>query len=132
VFSPYTRNPTNPFHIHEFQLEEFFHILIKSGFTDVKIFGQRSLILRERIRSTTYGLVSKLFSSLTAGGKIKEKLRTLMILEDKRIDSGTEKSQIQPTCNKNVCGKYKVFSYPDHSFLIPAFLVLVAKKEKSP
>lgn len=129
VFSPYTKNPTNPFHIHEFRLEEFFHILVKNGFTDVKTFGQRSLIPRERIKSMAFGLVSKLLSPLTAEYRIKEKLRTLIILKDKRGDTKIKRSQIKPTYDKDACEKYRVFSYPDNTSLIPAFLVLVAKKE---
>ena len=122
IFSPHTEVSV-PVHVHEFYINEF-HSLLKEYFIDIRLYGQRFIGLKTRIKNDLFYMASKLLSITPKGDDIKKLIKSLILRSSN--DQKIAKLGIEIT-DKILNEKYKILLYKKSFLIVPGCIIAVGK-----
>lgn len=119
----HTENPSNPFHVKEFYLDEF-HNLLNEYFTNIDLYGQCYINL---FKSRIIELGRKIFPIVFKGDAIKEVIKKSFI---QNINSTGEIELNNVKLDEIRDEEYKVFRFKNNQITIPRYIIAVAGKNE--
>lgn len=124
VYSPLFRRPVNPYHVREFDPEEFYGLL-SQYFVNVEPYGQRQLNLGNKMKlQLVYTTAHILFTVLN-----RHTMRSFLYRLYRLISREPYVSRFRDSIDETVDKNYEVIPFKDSLLATPRTILAVAKKE---
>jgi len=123
VSSPYTKIPSNPFHVREFYAKEFLCLLSKY-FANISLYGQNDINL---VKSRIKLIISRILSIVPGGKNIKGYIKTY-ILKSKAIPANLV---LHANLERDLDKKYRVSEFRGTLIKNSSYIVAICYKHTS-
>jgi len=123
VSSPYTKKPSNPFHVKEFYIDEFSNLLDKY-FVENRLYSQNNVNL---IKKRIFRLGGMILSVIPMGNVIKSTIKKL-VTSNKNFCQTSELKNKKVQLGEIIDMDYKVSNLKSNQVITPTFIIAVAKK----
>lgn len=123
VSSPYTKKPSNPFHVKEFYIDEFYNLLDRY-FVENRLYGQENINL---IKKRIFRLGGMVLSVIPMGNAIKSMIKKF-VASNKNFCQTCELKNEKVELGEIIDTDYKVSELKSNQVITPAYIIAVAKK----